>query len=91
MLTVYKYAIPVEDSFSLPMPIGARVLCVQVQRGEPCIWAMINTGADLVRRQFALRGTGHNCDGLGSSRTYVGTFQLGEGSFVGHLFDLGVP
>ncbi len=90
---IYKYPIGVDDTFSLRMHRGARVLCVQLQRapetgGDLCVWAMVDTDAPLVERTFALRGTGHDCTGLGD-KPHVGTFQLAGGAFVGHLFDLG--
>jgi hypothetical protein len=34
------------------------------------------------------RGTGHDCAGLGK-KDYIGSYQLGEGDFVGHVFYLG--
>ncbi len=85
---IYKYPIEIADSLEVPMQKGARLLCVQVQSGEVCLWAMVNEHAPLVPRRLAVRGTGHNCDGL-EEKVYVGTFQLAHGAFVGHLFDLG--
>lgn len=89
MMTIYKYPLPVSDSIALPMPKGARVLTVQVQGGQPCVWAMVDVNAPTVTRTFVLRGTGHSAEGLASLAPYVGTFQLHGGAFVGHLFDLG--
>jgi hypothetical protein len=42
MKTIWKFPIATVDQQSLPIPAGAEMLCVQVQHGEPCIWALVN-------------------------------------------------
>ena len=86
MKTIYKYPVSAADEFSLELPIGARVLSVQEQRGEVQLWALIDTEAPKVVYRFALRGTGHPADGLESAR-FIGTFQLRDGLLVFHLFE----
>jgi hypothetical protein len=87
-LAIWKYPIPTPplgEVFSLPLPDRATILDVQVQRGEPVIWALADTEADIVPRRFALYGTGHPVrDGM----RYHGTFQLLGGDLVLHLFEL---
>ena len=87
MLTIYKYPVPVEDSFTLDLPEGFRVLAIQEQHGAPQLWAMVDADGKKQPEQFALRGTGHNCDGLGFAE-HVGTFQLSSGALVFHVFHL---
>lgn len=89
MTTIYKYPVQVSDEFTISMPPDAKLLTVQTQGGSPFIWALVDVGEDPVVRRFALRGTGHDCAGLGSA-TYVGTFQMRSGAVVFHLFDMGV-
>lgn len=88
--TIYKYPIPgraiIEESFSLDLPQGAQVLDVQVQRGSPCIWAMVNPWNETVPRRFLLNGTGFPLDSPGEL-AYVGTFQMEDGTLVYHLFE----
>lgn len=81
-MTIFKYAIGITEEISIPMPVGAEILCVQEQRGFPCIWARINERAAMAPRAFQWRGTGHPADGTGR---YVGTIQLG--ALVFHLFE----
>lgn len=81
--TVYKYRIPVEDTFMLDLPKGAEILSVQVQGSDPFVWAKVDPRAPSEERRFAVRGTGHDATGVGA---YIGTFQLSGGAFVGHLF-----
>lgn len=82
MSRIWKY--PVKGpNFELAMPQGARVLTVQVQHGEPVLWALVDPEKPHARRAFLLIGTGHDFDATGLN--YVGTFQ--EGPFVWHLFE----
>lgn len=90
MRQVFKYPLSIEDEFTLQLPIGAELLAVQVQivRGTetPTLWALVDDSAPSELRTFLLRGTGHPID-ASKNIQYVGTFQLGGGAFVGHLFE----
>ena len=46
----------------------------------------LNNGTEV--RRFALRGTGQYFDYRSNVEKYIGTFQLNEGAFVGHLFEV---
>lgn len=85
--TVYKYPVPVEDEFTLEMPCGSHILCVQTQRDEAQIWAIVEPAAEPEERRFALRGTGHPVDDGLAGSNYIGTFQLDGGTLVFHLFE----
>lgn len=88
MQTIYKYEVPIEDEFVVELPESAKILCVQVQHGEPFFWALVDTANQPERRRFSLRGTGHVLDEyLVESANYVGSFQLRGGALVFHLFD----
>jgi hypothetical protein len=86
-MVVFKYALTIADTIDVPMPAGARLLSVQVQNDVACVWALVDPDARKTTRRLALRGTGHDADGL-TFAPFVGTFQLPSG-FVGHLFDCG--
>lgn len=86
MRAIHKYPIEIDDIAALKLPAGAQVLCVQLQRGQPCIWALVDTDAPLVTRNFAWRGTGHDVDPCAVGQ-YVGTIQLQSGELVFHLFE----
>ena len=90
MITIYKYEVRIADEFVIEMPKGARILTVQTQGGAPFLWALVENTASMTMRTFALRGTGHQSDGLALA-PFVGTFQLHNGALVFHLFDLGEP
>lgn len=87
-MKIYKYPIAIAEEFTIEMPRSARPLDVQMQRGEPQLWVMVDPDGRLVKRKFALRGTGHDASGLGFA-VHVGTFQASGGALVFHLFDLG--
>lgn len=82
---IFKYPVELTDSFAIDLPAGAEVLTVQTQGDAPFIWALVVDHARLEPRHFRLCGTGHV---LGDGTRYVGTFQLHDGAFVGHLFEV---
>lgn len=87
-MMIFKYPVLVTDSFRVSMPSESELLTVQVQRGEPVLWALVNEHCPGVRsRHFTVRGTGHRFPPDESTR-YIGTFQLEGGDFVGHLFEV---
>lgn len=83
-MKIFKYAFRIEDSFTLMMPRGARVLSVQVQRERPCLWALVDESTE-ARRYFKLVGTGHEFESTGWR--FLGTFQMHDGALVWHLFE----
>lgn len=77
--TVWKY--PLNSSGWVIMPRGAKPLYVDVQDGQPFVWAEVWPTDALVKRHLPVYGTGHRIDGW---PTYVGTFQLD--GLVFHVF-----
>lgn len=69
----------------IEMPQGAQILTVQLQKGVPCLWAVVNPDAPKELRLFEIVGTGHPMR-LGSMQ-YVGTFQLYVDELVFHVFE----
>jgi hypothetical protein len=84
--TIHKYKVVIEDNITIQMPEGARVLCVQEQRGDAYIWVAVDDSRPYVSRHFCVMGTGEEVKDVGSLM-YIGTFQLHAGAFVGHLFE----
>ena len=87
--TVWKYKIPMKDSFSIEMPDNHSTLTVQLQNNEPYIWVLVETSDTLIKAEFRLAGTGHAIeypenDGL----NYIGSFQMENGRFIFHLFEV---
>lgn len=85
MATIWKFPIPIADSFSISMPCAAEFLFVAAQDGQGCLWARVSPSEQgREERKFLLRGTGHEVDG---ACMYVGSFILRDGALVFHLFE----
>ncbi len=91
MKTVWKFPIEATEIQSVQMPRGAQILYVGVQgeglRMKASVWALCDTDQPKAERRLAVTGTGHDaahCEG-----PHVGTFMLGNGALVFHVFDLG--
>lgn len=85
MKTVWKYSFNGTSAQRFWMPSGATVLSLQVARGFTCMWALVNSEAPLVVREFRVYGTGHQISE--DSLTFVGTFQVNE-VLVFHVFEV---
>ena len=81
---VYKYPLYLGDWVSVTMPEGAEPLSVQVQRGEPYLWARVTVANPPALHHFRIAGTGHD---LGSNiGRHVGSFMLPGVNLVFHVF-----
>ncbi len=85
MKSIHKYPLPLSNTFSLSMPVGARPLHVHHQHGEPCLWAMVDPIAPPALYEFAFVGTGWQCPDE-QEGTYIGTVHID--AYVWHLFRL---
>lgn len=85
MKAIYKFPLVVQDNNAVEMPEEAMILCVQMQHGNPCIWAEVDTEKPKVTRNFQIYGTGHAMSD--AYLDYIGTFQMHGGNLVFHLFE----
>lgn len=84
---IYKYPLQIEDNQVFEVPKGAIILCVQIQREEPVLYALVDPSAETEEREFQVTGTGHELiDDV--SRVYLGTIQLRGGDLVFHVFEI---
>ncbi len=86
MKTIYKYRIETFGINFVEMPADAEVLCAQLQRGETCLWAKVDTEAKTEVRSFLLAGTGQPLPD--QALHYIDTIQLTESHLVLHLFEV---
>jgi hypothetical protein len=91
MKTVYKYTALIVDDFEIDMPVGAQILHVDMQHGQPRIWALVDPDAPKKARKFHLAGTGHPIDDKIAASKYVGTFMTPNQMLVFHLFEVPAP
>ena len=96
-MTIWKFPFEITDTQVISMPEGANILTVQVQNGEPCIWAIVNESAKLISRKIRVAGTGHTLPQMEVNQTslsaglrvYIGTIQMNGGALIFHVFDEG--
>ncbi len=81
--TIWKFPVCFTDRQTVDMPLGAKVLSVQAQRGAPCIWALVDPRAEVEPVGILCHGTGHQVGDVGA---FIGTVQVAGGSLVFHFF-----
>lgn len=84
MKTIWKYPLKMIDVQEIEMPEGARILCVQVQHGIPCLWAQVESDHKNEKRKIAIAGSGYPAPEPRDD--YVGTFQIHDGNLIFHVF-----
>ncbi len=84
-MRIYKYKLDCLGEQTVSMPIGARILCLQIQNDVPCVWVVADTSAGHEWRVFSTYGTGHET--LKYPGIYIGTYQLRNGALVFHVFE----
>lgn len=84
--SIWKYTLGGKAIEEIEMPQGAQILCVQTQREDVCLWAVVDESAPMQKRIIEVFGTGHPMPRT-ESRVYIGTFQMNAGSLVFHVFE----
>src|SRR5579872_4380097 len=88
MKKIWKYQLIIVNEQQIALPVGAKILAVQVQHNMPVIWAEIDVTQPIEMRSFQTFGTGHNIvDQPGFEREYIGSYQIDNGDLVFHLFE----
>jgi len=85
MKTIWKFDLLTTDCQVVSMPKDSKIISVQTQFDEPCIWAVVDDQAETEDRYFVIVGTGHQV--LHDNLLFIGTFQLHTGALVFHLFE----
>ena len=83
MLSIYKYPLSSERC-THSIPHGARVLSVQTQGEQLCLWALVDTDKVHETRTFRVIGTGWDVAGRFLDN-FIGTAQ--QGPYVWHIFE----
>lgn len=86
-MTIYKYTLDITDTQTVILPKGAKILTVQMQHGNPQLWALVypNPNCPTEPRIIETFGTGNPVP-LGE-RKYINTYQLSGGALVFHVFE----
>ena len=88
MKKVLKYKLNPKsiDVQQIKMPKGAEILSIQFQRENLCVWALTDLDKELESRHFFIARTGDPFPDNPS--VFHSTFQLFDGSYIGHVFEL---
>lgn len=90
MKEIWKYELILEDYNIVSLPKGAKPLSVQVQdehTDHVRMWCLIDPNEEEhEERLFRIAGTGHPIKD--ENLDYISTFQLYDGGFVGHVFEV---
>lgn len=81
MNAIWKFPLNNEET-----PIEAHViefLTVQMQNGQPCVWAIVDPDRPPKKYKICIIGTGWECRKIDASK-YIGTVQ--DGMYVWHCF-----
>ena len=92
-MRIWKYAMAHTEDQVILMPLGAKILTVQMQRGMIALWAMVDEtftrsfpNAQMEPRHIGIFGTGNPMpDNPG---IYINTFQEADGMLIWHAFEL---
>lgn len=87
MKKVFKYKLEVADLQSVTLPKGAKPLCVKLQNGTLCLWALVDLN-EVEKETVTIRcaGTGHPIEE--DVKDYLGTEIMYGGSLVFHFFTI---
>lgn len=90
-MVVHKYEVPFGQGL-MPLPVGARILHVDVQPNSPTgegvfAWALVDPSADREKRQIGYFATGEL---IPEGAKHIGTALSSGGAFVWHVFELKV-
>ena len=58
MKTIHKYPLEYVERQTIALPKGCHTLCVQIQDGEPCLWAVVNPKKPKIDCTIIMSGTG---------------------------------
>lgn len=88
---IYKYPVTITDRFKLELPVGAEVLSVQSQHGQPMMWVLHDREPDTAveSKAFRVLGTGHQIVTYNEDYNlrYLGTAICSGDSLVWHVFE----
>ncbi len=88
MKTIWKYEVPIKDSFFIQVPEGGKILSLQTQMGTPCLWILVDQSRRNEGRRFRYFGTGFAIENMMETDIlYIGSVLIQDDSLVFHLFE----
>ncbi len=68
------------------IPRGARMLSAGQQQDVPMVWFLCDDEAPVVRRQFLIKGTGHEIGPAVEEFDFIGTVSTFDGELIWHVW-----
>ncbi len=85
-MVIWKFDLEITDTQHVILPMDARLLSVGNQRGNLCLWAIVNPVKAMETRCIEIIGTGNPIEKLvGFHREFLGTIVIDP--FVWHVFE----
>jgi len=85
--SIWKYDIIITDSVqNIEMPGDSTILHLGSQKGNICMWVMVNKEVEMATRHFKVYGTGHPLDDR--IMYYVGTVIDESLNLVWHVYEV---
>lgn len=85
---VFKYPIhPADSRFTVDLPFNAEIIHVGMQRGQLCMWAVVEEDNSPEPRDFIIVGTGHQIPDVNPLKHLGSFFTDPDGTYVFHLFE----
>lgn len=86
MKAVWKFPLKPTGVQKIRMPRDSTILTVQKQGQFLSLWALVETDKEPVDRLFIIAMSGKPLPD--KINRYIGTFQIPEQNFVGHVFEI---
>ena len=83
-MKIFKYELAITDRQIVKMPLPDELLDIQIQDGQPVLWAMVNPDEEEVELPILCYGTGLDIKNMGMLGDYIATIQ--KDGFVWHFF-----
>ena len=97
MKAIYKYQLVTvsdlvagDNFYEVEMPVGARVINIDIQRETVCLWAIVDPEEmEKETRKFYSVGTGWVMpdETFDETKGFIGTLLVWNGSFVYHFWE----
>ncbi|MEI6823792.1 MAG: hypothetical protein WCL51_17825 [Bacteroidota bacterium] len=87
---IWKYELKIKDVQDIEIPSGSILLSIQSQENHPMLWALVdetNKEKEIIRLRTICTGEEIMEEDF-NPKDYLGTYQLNEGLFVGHVFQV---
>lgn len=83
-MKIFKQNLTIEDSQEISLPVGSKILTIQIQHEQPTIWYECDPYNERELVKIAIYPTGAELPE--NPGTYIGTFQLMMGQLVFHAY-----